>query len=178
MEKTAQGHGWPGPQVADHLGGGQGANPATVLQRQLTGDPVEESGRIEIACPCGVHHTRQRMGGNGMDQPVAKDHRALGAAGEGRNERPLLQLLHGIGNGVHLKEGSDLRRIGEEEIHVLCEHGVEVVSVALDAKTVRQAQGYQAAGLPGHDGSSPEGGLGAGVVKQVALQVEHLGLPD
>ena len=108
-------------------------------------------------------------------QNARQDERAPGAAGEYGERRVGRCPPGGVIEVGRLIQCGDLALVGEQDADTGADEIQELRPVAIDAEPVRQGEGDLAAGLAGDGHGLAEGGLGLGLVEQVALQVDNLG---
>ena len=164
--------------VADHLGGSDRTESATLRDVGARGEAMEESGGEEIARSGRVDDGRHRDGGH-LDELVARDHHAsLRPAGDDGHRAFVAQRGHGVVERLQLVQRQQLVFVAEEQVDAVGDETAEVVTMAIDAERVGQRQRHGAVVLVRNLRGMAERRLGIVAIVEVALHVEHLALGD
>ena len=163
-----------GSEMGDDLGSGEGTHPARLGEGATGGPPREETGGVEITGTGGVHRGGgDRWDGDALTVGGEDDRTMLGTGQAGHRHMP-----DDVGDGdVELRglvQRADLGFVGEEDVDIAGDQVEELGSMAIHAEAVGEGEGHpRARRMRSTDGGADDV-LGAGIVPEIALDVEHL----
>ncbi len=170
---------WTRPDLLDHLGGGEGADPRRADQIAAMGDAEQKPGGKQIAGAGGVDQSFDRPGRYRVGFVARQHDAALFRAGNDGGRAIVAQRRQRRVEGGGLVERFDLRLVGEDEIDRAGAHQIEeLVAIAVDAERIRQRHGETALVPVGNSGGKADGVLGARRVPQIALEIGDAGRRD
>ena len=147
-------------------------------QRQIAGEAIEQAGGVQVAGAGAVDHGSDRRGGDAVRCAVAHQHGAVGAAGQCGDLHLAAHHLGGLLELVGAVQAADLHLVGDQDVDVPGDQVGELGAPAVDAERVGQAERDPAAVAMRDLRRLQAGGLGAGPVPQVALEIDDPGGGD
>ena len=159
--------------MRDALGGGQTTEPSTREEVVAPHQTVHHTRGVQIA---GARRVDHRAAGDGLDRNLdhvvaGEQHRALGAAGDGRDLAVVPHLRDRGVERVDLVEALDLDVVGEEQVDRTFDQREERLTVAIHHEAVGERERHSLPGLVRDVGRDAIRVLRGGGVPEIALEV-------